>query len=66
LISHDGGKSWMPWSEGLTGGGVDSFLAVDSNSVAYYGGEDGVYFARKMALPGCQLAYKARQSDLWH
>lgn len=44
LISHDGGKSWASWSEGLTGGGVDSFLAVDSNSVAYYGGDDGVYF----------------------
>ena len=44
LISHDGGKSWTPWSEGLTGGGDwDSFLAMDSNSMAYYGGDDGVY-----------------------
>jgi hypothetical protein len=43
LISHDGGNSWTPWSEGLYGGGSDSFLAINSNRVAYYGGVDGVY-----------------------
>ena len=43
LISHDGGITWTTWLDGLTGGGADSFLAVGSNSVAYYGGYDGVY-----------------------
>lgn len=43
MLSLNGGKSWTPWSEGLQGGGSDSFLAVDQNSVAYYGGLNGVY-----------------------
>ncbi len=43
MVSRDGGKSWTSWTEGLQGGGADSFLAVDANSVAYFGGLDGVY-----------------------